>query len=274
MLCEALVGLDRTRTYRSDRSRWGTSHTDKRMRDHADLADLSGRRDPDRASYTNPNGLICVQEPSRKHPIKIILVTAGNEYARSCTSSRWRSVEGSRSSKARVLLCVSHVLVRTFYHITWVVLPDGKTYRLPKHTCPSSFNLADFVTLSSPWTAEIKNLRAFFIQEKSDHAGNRTHAYHAQKRMWFAQQASIMLRMCYMLAYIFPTWILERLWLWTWSLGNRQLVIWTPYMLIGDCRHLWLPPFHHICPLHKSPLVAAVVKSGCRRCCSPSWPSS
>ena len=248
MLCEALVGLDRTRTYRSDRSRWGTSHTDKRMRDHADLADLSGRRDPDRASYTNPNGLICVQEPSRKHPIKIILVTAGNECARSCTSSRWRSVKGSRSSKARVLLCDLHVLVRTFYHITWLVRPDGRTYWLPKHTFLNSFNNADFVTamsgaLTSPCTAENENLRASFTQEKAGHAGNRTHAYHAQKRMWFAQQASIMLRMCYMLAYIFPTWILERLWLWTWSLGNRQLVIWTPYMLIGDCRHLWLPPF-------------------------------
>jgi len=27
---KALVGLDRTRTYRSDRSRWGRFHTDKR----------------------------------------------------------------------------------------------------------------------------------------------------------------------------------------------------------------------------------------------------
>ena len=65
----ALVALDRTQTYRSDRSRWGRSHTDKLMLDHADPTDLSGRRDPDRASYTNPTGLMCVQEPSRTHPI-------------------------------------------------------------------------------------------------------------------------------------------------------------------------------------------------------------
>ena len=66
---KALVGVDRTRTYRSDRSRWGRSHTDKRMLDHADPSDLCGRRDLNRASYTNPTGLMCVQEPSRKHPI-------------------------------------------------------------------------------------------------------------------------------------------------------------------------------------------------------------
>ena len=95
---KALVALDRTRTYRSERSSWGRSLTDKGMLDHADPTDLSGRIDLDRASCTNATGLMCVQEP--------------------CTSSRWRSVKGSRSSKARVLLCDLHVLVRTFYHIT------------------------------------------------------------------------------------------------------------------------------------------------------------
>ena len=50
------------------------------------------------------------------------------------------------------------------------------------------------------------------------------------------------LRMGYIPASIFPAWICERLWLWTWSLGNGQLVIYTPYLLIGDCRHSWLPP--------------------------------
>ena len=204
---KALVALDRTRTYRSERSNLGRSHTDKRMLDHADPTDLSGQRDLDCASCTNLTGLMCVQEP--------------------CTSSRWRSVKGSRSSKARVLLCDLHVLVRTFYHITWLVRPDGRTYWLPKHTFLNSFNNADFVTamsgaLTSPCTAENENLRASFTQEKAGHAGNRTHAYHAQKRMWFSQQASIILRMGHIPVCIFPAWVCEPLWLWTWSLGNRS----------------------------------------------------
>ena len=95
---KALVALDRTRTYRSERSSWGRSLTDKGMLDHADPTDLSGQRDLDCASCTNLTGLMCVQEP--------------------CTSSRWRSVKGSRPSKARVLLRDLHVLVGSFYQIT------------------------------------------------------------------------------------------------------------------------------------------------------------
>ena len=34
----------------------------------------------------------------------------------------------------------------------------------------------------SPLVTGDAEIRAFFTQEKNDHGGNRTHAYHAQKR--------------------------------------------------------------------------------------------
>ena len=170
MLCKSSSCSRSHPDIRSERSNLGRSHTDKRMLDHADPTDLSGRRDLDCASCTNLTGLMCVQEP--------------------CTSSRWRSVKGSRPSKARVLLRDLHVLVGSFYQITWHVRPDGRTNWLPKPTFLTYFNIADVRAaisgaLPSPCTAEIENLRALFAQEKTDHAGNRTHAYHAQTRMWF-----------------------------------------------------------------------------------------
>ena len=69
---KALVALYRTRTYLSDRSRWCRFHADKRILDHADPIDL--RSDVDHASYVNLTRLMCVKEPSGKHPVYISLV--------------------------------------------------------------------------------------------------------------------------------------------------------------------------------------------------------
>ena len=66
---KALLALYRTRTYLSDRSSWCRFHADKRMLDHADPTDLSGRGDLDHASYVDLTRLMCVKEPSGKHPV-------------------------------------------------------------------------------------------------------------------------------------------------------------------------------------------------------------
>ena len=85
------------------------------------------------------------------------------------------------------------MLVRRFYHLAYIVTSLCCLGQVVENLLPNKIYVPEFIhsrrlrnrdprgsSLAKDY-AEIKNLRAFYTQEKVEHAGYRLHAHHAQK---------------------------------------------------------------------------------------------